>query len=123
MATRILITGSRDWLDQQTIKAALDEHWDPVAVLVSGACRTGADMLCESYWTMRGGTVEQHEADWKRFGRAAGPMRNKHMVDLGADLCLAFLRGDSPGTTGTIGLARAAGIPVKVFRSPAASPG
>jgi hypothetical protein len=34
------------------------------------------------------------------------------MIALGADGCVAFLRGASPGTTATIRMARAAVIPV-----------
>ena len=33
------------------------------------------------------------------------------MIGLGADGCAAFLRGASPGTTATVQLAKAAGIP------------
>jgi hypothetical protein len=36
------------------------------------------------------------------------------MVSKGADMCIAFLRAGSDGTTGTINLAREAGIPTFV---------
>jgi len=62
--------------------------------------------------------AEVHRADWKKYGRAAGPIRNKQMVELGADLCLAF--PDHPkghgsrGTWNCVKLAQQAGIPVLV---------
>jgi len=40
------------------------------------------------------------------------------MIALGADGCVAFLRGASPGTTATVRLARAAGISVWLRTQP-----
>src|SRR5574343_730407 len=63
-------------------------------------------------------------------GRSAGPVRNRVMVDAGADLVLAFLalcdrpacRGrrahGSHGASGCVDLARRAGIEVRVFYTP-----
>lgn len=55
---------------------------------------------------------------WTKYGRAAGPIRNKEMVRLGADLCLAFPdhpKGQgSRGTWGCIDLAHQAGIPILI---------
>ncbi|MBF6331881.1 SLOG family protein [Nocardia transvalensis] len=115
---RILITGSRAWLHRPTIRIALAAVWSPSAILVSGACPRGADYLCESCWTHWGGRVERHPADWHRHGRAAGFVRNQRMVDLGADICLAFIHNHSPGATHTAELATAAGIPTRIFRDP-----
>jgi SLOG family YspA-like protein len=41
---------------------------------------------------------------------AVGQYRNAHMVSLGADVCLAFIRADSPGATGCATLAEDHGI-------------
>lgn len=45
--------------------------------------------------------------------RGAGPRRNAAMVELGADLALAFLRQRSRGASGCAGLAARAGFPVR----------
>ena len=63
--------------------------------------------------------VETHEADWQRYGRSAGPKRNKEMLELGADLVVAFLdaRRDREGTRGTrdmVERAERAGVPVRL---------
>ena len=62
--------------------------------------------------------AEIHRADWKKYDKAASPIRNKQMVELGADLCLAFpdhpKGGGSRGTWNCIDLAQQAGIPVLV---------
>lgn len=119
--TRILITGSRDWKDAATIATALrDWHialgrGDDVT-LVSGACPTGADRIAEFIWGAANGLpVERNPAQWDEYGKAAGFIRNKHMVDLGADVCLAFIRNGSKGATHTADLAEAAGIPTVRF--------
>lgn len=131
-APRLLITGSRDWSDADMIYAALRQAWidlgsHPDTILVSGACPTGADKIAEDIWESRGRPVERHPADWSK-GRSAGPLRNKHMVDLGAHLCLAFIGHctsprchlggihDSHGATGCSKLAAAANIPVREYR-------
>jgi hypothetical protein len=48
--------------------------------------------------------------DWKRYGNAAGPIRNQRMLEWGPDLVVAFAGGT--GTAGMVALARAAGVPV-----------
>jgi hypothetical protein len=75
----------------------------------------GGDLICHQEAIALGFTPEPHPADWKRHGRAAGPIRNAEMVALGADVCLALPIGLSPGTRGCIDLAEAAGIPVRCY--------
>lgn len=134
---RVLITGSRDWKVQGRVwgelsRIALHER-PPVLTVVHGNCPTGADRFarqwCEEYQDMLRGLMginfheERHPADWGRYGRQAGPIRNEAMVDAGADLCLAFValckklncprrqvRHLSHGASRTAALARQAGI-------------
>lgn len=118
---RILVTGSRDWDDQVVIVEAL---WQAamgasakgeVPTLVHGACPTGADHIADMVWSTNQWPVERHPADWEQFGKRAGFLRNKEMVDLGADVCLAFIKNDSKGASMTARLAEEAGIPTKRF--------
>ncbi len=53
-------------------------------------------------------------ADWKRHGRAAGPIRNNEMAKM-SDACIAFWDGLSPGTRSAIGRATYHGLNVQVF--------
>lgn len=131
--TRILVTGSRYWRDTEAIRIALAEVWHPDAVLVNGYAK-GADTLAYSCWRGWGGQTEAYPADWhgpcraecqpghrrpssaaRSICPAAGNYRNQRMVDLGADLCLAFPLPDSRGTRDCIRRAEAAGIPVRVI--------
>lgn len=111
---RVLITGSRTWSGTSIIRDALAKVWHPDTVLVTGACRSGADFLAEQCWTHWGGTVERWPADWRRHGRAAGPIRNTAMVAAGADVCLAFIHRGSRGATRCARAADRAGIPTTV---------
>jgi hypothetical protein len=116
---RILVTGSRNWTNPRAVEAALSAVWlhfyvrgaSAQPVVVHGAAR-GADTLAAQAAVQFGFDVEAHHANWQQFGRAAGPRRNAEMVALGADICLAFPLGASPGTRGCMALARTAGIPV-----------
>lgn len=115
---RILITGSREWRDDAIIENAI---WDWVKansqvqeeiVVVHGDAARGADRMARDIarrtpWV----TEEAHPADWS-WGNGAGMHRNQEMVDLGADVCLAFIRGKSNGTRHCAGQAEKAGIPV-----------
>lgn len=110
---RILVTGSRDWADWESIREVLEEYRYGDFVLVHGGAR-GADSVAERIWLDWGLPVERHPADWETHGRMAGPIRNRKMVSLGADVCLAFPFGDSRGTRGCIKEAERAGIPVMI---------
>lgn len=110
---RILITGSRTWENTALIQSVLLTLGDPETdTLVSGACPTGADKICEDVWP---GRIERHPANWEAYGRGAGFKRNKEMVDLGADLCIAFIHNGSKGATHTADTAEKAGIKVVRF--------
>ncbi|MFP3986928.1 SLOG family protein [Streptomyces sp. E11-3] len=120
---RVLVTGSRDWPTAQTVANALNDAHDRLPpgahlVVVHGACKTGADFDAHAWYLRRqrlGDPVieEPHRADWLTHGKAAGPIRNQLMVDLGADVCLAFIKDGSRGASHTAALAEAAGIPVR----------
>ncbi|MFD6619997.1 SLOG family protein [Streptomyces albidoflavus] len=137
---RVLITGSRDWRGIQAVRAALDEMLatrpaDHQLVVVHGDCPTGADAMAKAWarttYTpactddIEYVTEEPHPANWRRHGHAAGPIRNAHMIQLGANACLAFIGpctsprchkpGPHPshGATGCALLAEQAGIPVR----------
>lgn len=109
---RVLVTGSRDWDDRDTIYKALYAFDDaPHVTLVHGDCR-GADRIAAEFAEQMGWTVEPHPAKWELFGNQAGYIRNDEMVKLGANICLAFNKNMSKGAGGCAALAEGAGIKV-----------
>lgn len=116
---RILITGSREWSDWDVIEAAIikaarDAGATPRSTVIVHGNARGADRIAAGIARTYGCAVEEHPANWDQYGKAAGHRRNVKMVNLGADICLAFPLGASPGTWGCVRLAKAAGIPVTV---------
>lgn len=59
------------------------------------------DRLGEQYARAAGLPIERYSADWERYGKGAGPIRNQYMVDK-ADAMLALWDGVSRGTADTI---------------------
>lgn len=115
VSRRLLITGSREWTDEVAIHGALLLHGP--GEVVHGAAR-GADRIAGALADRLGWPVDAHPADWDRYGRAAGTMRNRRMVELGADVCLAFPLPGSRGTWDCVRRARAAGIGVVIHSTP-----
>jgi hypothetical protein len=118
---RILITGSRKWVDQQIVHDAILTEIGPhaAAIVIHGGA-SGADSIAHEWAEYFDGvTTEIHLADWDTHGKAAGPIRNQEMVDAGADVCLAFLKLDAEnrGTKDCISRAEKAGIPVQRYVS------
>lgn len=109
---RVIICGSRDWADDKLVKQTICAYVSGFGdvTIVHGDCPTGADASARRWAVDRGALEERHPADWKKHGKAAGPIRNQEMVDLGAFKCLAFWDGKSRGTLDMLERASRAGI-------------
>jgi hypothetical protein len=112
----LLVCGSRDWTDAAPIAARLsalpgehEEIW-----ILHGAAR-GADTIAAFEAKALGFTVRAYPADWERYGKRAGILRNLQMLEEEPDLVLAFQIDGSRGTQHTIDEARRRGIPVEVI--------
>jgi hypothetical protein len=125
---RILVTGSRNWNDTQVIfndllhfaKFAQNDGQD--ITLVHGACPTGADFIAKEIAEVLNYKIEPHPADWNKYGKKAGFIRNKEMVDLGARVCLAYILDESRGSMMTFHKAREAKIYTKAYFYYSANP-
>ena len=119
MKRRILITGSRTWTDEATIRTALWSLNPATDTIIHGASKDGADRIAHRLARERGFAIQTYPASWDSLGKKAGPIRNLEMTNSltpGRDLVIAFrATGPSPGTDGTIALAKERGITVKVY--------
>lgn len=118
---RVIVCGSRNWEDRKAIRdkiAALVESYGKGIMIVHGGAR-GADRIAGQEAEKAGLRVEEHPARWDRYGRAAGPIRNREMAEADVDLCVAFLQDtpDAPssGTRNMIEQAQKVGIPVEII--------
>lgn len=84
----LVVTGSRDWKNYRRIEELLT-HLKPDLLLV-GDCPTGADPMAFTAAKALGIKCAVKYADWRHYGLAAGPMRNRVMLDMNPDLVLAF---------------------------------
>jgi hypothetical protein len=109
---RIAVVGSRTFSDYDLLRKTLDGH--PPFVLVSGGAK-GADTLAEQYANERFYETIIHLPDKKKYGRGAYHRRNKLIVH-DADEMVAFIIGESRGTTLSLELARKKGIPVTIIK-------
>jgi hypothetical protein len=115
---KVAIIGSREWPDYEMVKDyvySLDED----DVVVSGGAR-GADQFAEIYARERGLTVLVLRADWDQHGRRAGLIRNHDIINE-CDRVVAFWDGRSTGTAHSLKLAKEAGKPALIFRTPSAN--
>lgn len=60
-------------------------------ILLTGCCETGPDQVPFMIKAnMPGVEIEEFPADWEKFGKAAGPVRNAQMADRGDCLFLIW---------------------------------
>jgi hypothetical protein len=108
----VLLCGSRDWCWGETIATVLSvaPKW---MIVVQGAA-LGADYLSELVWRSEfNGSVISVPAEWDKYGRAAGPIRNKAMLAYRPRFVIAFhdRLWRSRGTRNMITLATRENIP------------
>lgn len=118
---KVIIAGSRKYDDYDTLRVKCDQILsnklsDPDChiVIISGGA-AGADALGERYAIERGLELDRHPADWKTYGRSAGPRRNAEMAAI-ADALIAFPKeGEANrGTMNMINNAKKKGLLVRV---------
>ncbi len=110
---RVLVCGGRDYPDGTYVDAVLDSihYHQPIREIIHGGCPTGADAFGAAWGKEVGVLVTECPADWEKFGRAAGPIRNQQMIDLRPDRVIAF--GGGRGTADCVRRAERADIYVE----------
>lgn len=113
---RVLVCGGRDFEDESAVINYLfriDDERKITSIIHGGA--NGADKLGGQAAQLLQVPCQVFPANWKRDGKAAGPLRNQRMLDEGKpDLVVAFKGGK--GTADMVRRARAAAIEVCELR-------
>lgn len=110
---RVLVCGGRDFTDTVFVVNSLfrlEEDYGDFSVVIHGGA-PGADTEAGVFAKMRHAKEIVFRANWKKHGKAAGPIRNQRMLDEGQPaLVVAFPGGR--GTADMVRRARASGVPV-----------
>lgn len=109
----VIVAGSRDITDFEVVKTAIEESGMNITKVVSGKAR-GIDTLGEKWAKLNDVPVEECPADWDRYGKSAGYVRNDEMAQI-ADGLIAIWDGKSKGTKHMIDLAHKEGVEVFVW--------
>jgi hypothetical protein len=125
---KVLVCGSRKWLEQKPIEREL-RKLPPGSIVVHGACK-GADKIAEYVARdILGLKTRAYPANWASYGKAAGTLRNQAMLneehpdnnDVCIDKVLVFHEDPDlgRGTKDMVGRARLANptIVVEIFSS------
>jgi hypothetical protein len=105
---RVLVCGGRDFNDKHAVRRLLKAF--PAGITVVQGAAPGADTLAKQCAVELRQLYESYPAEWELHGKAAGPIRNRQMLDSGVDLVVAFPGGR--GTEDTIRAAKQWGVPV-----------
>jgi hypothetical protein len=107
----VLVCGGRHYADAGKVNATLSALRPRPTKIITGDAR-GADALAYLWAWDHGVEYEGFPADWRNFGKAAGPLRNSQMLNAEkVDLVVAFPGG--AGTADMVAKARAKNIPVQ----------
>ena len=113
---KILVCGGRDFHNRLAMNSVLAEYRTEYGttglIIIEGAAK-GADKLAHLWAVANSIENWRFPADGNRYKNAAGPIRNKQMLDEGVpDLVIAFPGGN--GTANMIKQARSRNFPVRV---------
>jgi len=93
---KVIIAGSRDITDMNLLLCALDIYPIDITEVVSGGAN-GVDRLGEEWAKEHNVPLTIFPAEWDKYGKIAGPIRNGNMAFY-ADALVAIWDGKSRGT-------------------------
>lgn len=116
---KIIIAGSRSITDYEKLASVMSQLTAGVSPrnayeIVSGGA-DGVDQLGERWAEEYDCPVARFEADWDKYGKSAGPIRNEKMA-VYADILIALWDGESAGTENMIDVALNEGLEVHVYQ-------
>lgn len=123
MKSKLIIAGARNLPVQipfiedavnTLLEPILGDEWDFGDLqIVSGGAK-GADASGEAFAKLHGCGLKMFPADWDKYGKGAGHMRNKQMANY-ADAALIFMNKEpSPGSSNMLAWMAVLGKPFMV---------
>lgn len=103
---KTIIAGSRSIIDYIIVREFVNRVHDnqPISLVISGTA-AGVDRLGEK-WALENSIPVKHiPAEWHKYGKAAGHIRNEQMAKL-ADACIVIWDGESRGSQNMINNAK-----------------
>ena len=105
---RLIVAGTRGFNDYSLFSKTMDEYVaaldNPSIVFITGKAKTGADNLIIEWCKEHNKPWVEFPADWNRYRKAAGHIRNAEMGHVGTHL-MTFHDGMSSGTQGMLDIA------------------
>ena len=96
---RVLICGDRNYKDWVRIQEYLDTLQKRTIIIHGGA--RGADSIAGNLATSLKMKVIKFPADWDKYGKAAGVLRNQQMLDEGQPSLVVYFHKDLENSKGT----------------------
>lgn len=112
---RVLVCGGRGFADREKLFAVLDgvHRRKGISLIIHGGAN-GADAFAGEWATERGVALKVFTAGWEQSGRAAGPIRNRRMLEDGKPEFVVATAGGA-GTAHMVSLAKKAGLFVRII--------
>lgn len=119
---KVIIAGYREFDNYDMLKEKCDKilsrkvNEGEEIVIVSGTAR-GADTLGEKYAEERGYKIERYPANWDKYGKRAGYLRNKKMAEV-SNACIVFLssKAENKGSKMMISIATEEKLLIRVIK-------
>ena len=97
---KVVIAGSRQITDRLGLVKAIEQSGFEITEVVCGKSR-GPDTLGEAWARANNIPIKEFPAEWSKFGKIAGPLRNSEMSKY-ADAAIILWDGKSKGTLNMI---------------------
>lgn len=114
----VIIAGGRDFNDYELLKSKclslLRNKMDECDVQVVCGCARGADTLGKQFAEEFGLKVLEYPADWDKYGKRAGYIRNEEMSKV-SNALIAFWDGKSKGTKHMIDSAKKYKLDIRII--------
>lgn len=110
---KTIIAGPRDYEDYVSLLVAIHASGFKITEVVSGRAR-GVDTMGERWAKENGIPIKMFPADWNKFGKSAGPKRNKQMAEY-ADAAIVLWDGVGRGSGSMARIAKALRLKLFVY--------